>query len=151
MRVIALLCLVVTAAAGECTSPAAVVNQPFFRELLEVRLELYRQGLELQDWKLRQLDNEMEQARAEQGRLEREEQALRDEVASPEGEEGEVGSRRAETTGVELPRLRQSRQANAQRITELTSQSSRERARQKTLIQLAEQAAACLRDTQRKP
>ena len=138
MRCLTIWCMVMAGAAlGETNGSA---QAPLLLEILQLRMELHRQGVEFQDWKIRHIENELQQAGAEARRLSEEERALIDELNAPEGEPGESGSRKEEITGSELPRLRELRSAQEQRVSQLSGWLAREQQRRQALEQLAAEA-----------
>lgn len=142
MRWIALCCMVTAAAAEEGGHPVA--PSPI-REVAELRLELYRQGIEFQDWKIEHLEGDLDRALVEQRKALEEERAAIEELTGGNSETGEVAGRRAETDR-ELPQLRELQRSRQVRVAELNDRLVKERHRKQLLVHLAEQAAARLRN-----
>jgi hypothetical protein len=131
-------------AAGGDRSPAPPEAEAFLRELLELRLEVYTQGIELADWKIRHFEDRLEHNRAERRTVDEEERAIVQDLTSPDNESGEVGSRKAELSSGELPRLYERKRALEQQLAESSSQLVRERERRSRLVRLAGEVAARL-------
>ena len=140
-----LFALAVAGASDRPVPPPADVKS-LVREIVATRADLYRLGAEFMEWKVRDLAGAYEKAVAEQTRLEREERALVSELTTPEGDAAEAGARRGDISNSELPRLRESRSLNGQKIAELGVRLAKERERQVLIQQLADQTTARLRE-----
>jgi hypothetical protein len=137
-----------TAASANETESVAALRREFAAELRKLRLELVQQCLEFQQWKIRQLERDLEQVNSEQQRLVLEENSLRQEIAElakqlsnmPNSEPEQTSGLEAVKTQLnerELPRLQAARPAVEQRVFELTEQLRREETRQRDLQQQA--------------
>ena len=151
------LCSIITLVeAGENASPAqtasTIDHKPqsppteLLREMLELRLEVYWQGVELADWKIRQLDIQLEKLQAQYRTLDEEERAIMQELTGPDSPEGEVGARRSEISADELPRLHDQMRTIQQQFADTTTLAARQRERRSRLIELAKQAEARLKE-----
>jgi chromosome segregation ATPase len=136
-----------TAAPANETECVAALRQELAAELRKLRLELAEQSMEFQQWKIKQLERDLEQVNSEQQRLLLEENSLQQEIAELAKQPDNLPSEPGQTSGLELvktqlnehelPRLRTARSKLDQRIFELTEQLRREEARQRDLQQQA--------------
>lgn len=136
----------------------AGVRQQFQSELRELRLELIAQGLEFQEWKIRQLERDIERIEAEQRLLEEEEQSIRQQLAAvtaavdpaapaveprPPGEDARSVSddevTRADLSGPRLKRVRARRQPLADQEAELRKQLAQEQRKREELVKKLKQ------------
>ena len=145
-RIVLWFLFALAAGASDRPAPPPADVKSLLREIVAARADLYRLGVEFLEWKVRDFAGAYERAVAEQARLEREERALVDELTTPEGDTGEAGARRRDISNTELPRLRESRSLNGQRIAELSARLAKERGRQVLIQQLADQTTARLRE-----
>ena len=116
-------------------------------ELRKLRLDLVQQGLEFQQWKIKQIERDLQQANAEQLRLVQEENSLQQDSAelakqlnnsnSEPAQTSEPEAMKTDLNERELLRLRTARSAVEQRVFELTEQLRREEIRQRDLQQQA--------------
>jgi len=129
--------------ANESENVTALRRQ-FESELRKLRLELLQQGLEFQQWKIKQLERDAQQAALEQQRLLHEENSLQQELAelsrqlddSPNAgsaQTSELEAMKTELNDQELPRLRARRPAIDQRVSELNDELRREEIRLRDL------------------
>lgn len=138
--------LAASTVAGESPSPAPPgPTQGLWREVLELRLEVCRQGIELADLKIRQFEAVVEAARAEHTVIEAEERAILQDLAGPDGEDSEIGARKAEMSGDELPKLQYRKQTAAQRAAEAGALLGKERERLEQLFRRMSQVEAQMR------
>jgi len=148
-----LFCLLALGAFEQTLHAQAVAKEPenitalrrqFESELRKLRLELLQQSLEFQEWKIRRLEGEAQQAALEQQRLMREENSLQQALSeltqqmntlppSASGQTSELEAMKTELNDQELPRLRAKRPAIDQRVSELTDALRREEIRQRDL------------------
>ena len=140
MRGAVLVCFFVAVAGAVKSAPT--VTTPV--ELLELRLELYRQGIELADLKLSLLERELNAASEEERRGQEEERTLLDELTSPDSETGEVGSRKPDISSTELPRAKELQETAGRRVEELRGKLAKEQARRSFLANQAEEASRLL-------
>jgi chromosome segregation ATPase len=147
-----LLCAVILAATSapaqdrpEAADKPNEAAAGLFRELLELRLEVYRQGIEFQEWKVRHLEDYLERARTELRRLEEEERMTMSELTEPGSETGEVGARRKDLSEHDLPRLRAQLRTMEHRIEEGAALLVKEQDRRSQLTERARHAAERLR------
>jgi hypothetical protein len=153
---LALCFLISLAEAGENISPAQTPNtnnrnlqsppQELLREVLGLRLEVYRQGVELADWKIRQLDTRFEESQAQFRSIDEEERAIMQDLIGLDSPDGEIGARRSEMSADELPRLREQKRIIQQRVADTETLGARERERRSRLVELAKQAEARLKE-----
>ncbi|MEK7831274.1 MAG: hypothetical protein AAB401_09335 [Acidobacteriota bacterium] len=107
----------------------AELNRQLIAEIKQLRLELLRQRIEFQQWKLRQVERELQTAQAEQQRLAEEEQATQHalaELGNTSDGSGEIESLKKELTGSRSEKLRARRQGANQRAADLTTQLNQE-------------------------
>jgi chromosome segregation ATPase len=120
---------------GGETQPPNELTRQLLLEVKNLRLELLQQRVEFQQWKLNQIERELQLARAEQERLDEEGREIARELAAIPGsadEQKEGESLRAEAGG-QLRKL-QSRQAPIrERVAELSAQHNREETRMRQL------------------
>jgi hypothetical protein len=148
-----LFCLLALGAFAQVTHAQTVANESenitalrrqFESELRKLRLELLQQSLEFQQWKIKQLERDAQQAALEQQRLLHEENSLQQALAellqqlsnlptAGSGQTGELEAMKVELNDRELPRLRAMRPAIDQRVSELTDALRREEIRQRDL------------------
>lgn len=107
----------------------AALNRQLLAEIKQLHLDLLRQRLEFQQWKLRQIERELQTAQAEQQRLAEEELAMQQVLAdlsnAPNGL-AEIEYLKKELTGSRTEKLRAGQQPVNLRVAELTEQLSRE-------------------------
>ena len=120
--------------------------QELLREVMELRLEVYRQGAELADWKIRQLDYSLAQAQFQLRALDDEERTIMQDRTGPDTPDGEVGARRAEMSADELPRLREQQRTVQQHVKDMTALAMKERVRRTRLDELTKQVEARLKE-----
>jgi chromosome segregation ATPase len=150
----------VGAAQGEAEAVAALRAQ-FTRELTGVRAEMLQQGVEFQEWKIRQLERELERVETDDRRLEEAEQGILRQLAEveqsipPRGEPsagpearalGEQEGAKAELSGTHLKGVQSRRQPLAEQASEIRAQLREEQQRlqemRKKLRQLKGEGAA---------
>jgi peptidoglycan hydrolase CwlO-like protein len=129
------------------TESVSELRRQFTSELRKLRLDLVQQGLEFQQWKIKQLERDLQQASAEQQRLLQEENSLQQEFTeltkqlnnsnSEPAQTGETEAMKTDLNERELARLRALRPSVEQRAFELTEQLRREETRQRDLQQQA--------------
>ena len=128
MKLILLCCLSIFA--GSAAEP------PGAAESLELRAEIYRQGMELQDLKLRLLRQELDSALVQQQGLSLEDQALMNELTDPDAAAGEIGARHEEISNSDLPRVQSQREEIRKRIDSLSAQLEQVELRRQSLAKL---------------
>jgi chromosome segregation ATPase len=150
--ILAVLGLIAVAGAGR---PPASGDQPevaslrqLSEEMKRLRLEVVRQGIEFQEWKVKQLERELQPLLGEQQRLEEQERLIQQRIAelnqqtseaAKADEVGEEESARTELTEKALKRLQEKRQPADERSAELSEQLKREQQRLRELVQRARQ------------
>jgi chromosome segregation ATPase len=150
--ILAVLGLIAVAGAAR---PHASVDQPevaslrqLSEEMKRLRLEVVRQGIEFQEWKVKQLERELQPLLGEQQRLEEQERLIQQRIAelnqqssevAKADEVGEEESARNELTEKALKRLQEKRQPAGERSAELSEQLKREQQRLRELVQKARQ------------
>lgn len=132
------LCL----AAGEAAPTA--FESTLMRELLELRVEVHRQGIELSDWRIRYFEGSLEHARNEFRMADEEERSAVQELTGSASEGDELGARRAELSGTILPRLQERKRALQQLMNETAANLAKERERRSRMVEALNAAAARL-------
>lgn len=124
---LALITLVrISSAQSEPTEFAALKQQ-----LANLRVDLLQQGIEFQEYKIKQLSRELQQLKVERGRLDESEQTLRRRLAEVEQSltsdpSGEQEGMKAELNGSHLQGIRSKNQPLIEQESELLRQLAQE-------------------------
>lgn len=124
--------------AGGNAEHQTVLNRQLMAEIRQLRVELLRQNLEFQQWKLKQIKRELQATLAEQQHLEEEEYAMQQELAAlstASESPGELELLKAELTGNLAQKRLARRQPVNQRVDELTLQVNQEGVRLRQLTE----------------
>lgn len=116
----------------------AELNRQLISEIKQLRLDLLQQRIEFQQWKLRQIERELQAAQAEQQGLAMEERAMQHvlaELGNASNAPGEIEYLKNEMTGSRTEKLRARQQPVNQCVAELTVQLSREETQLRQLIE----------------
>jgi hypothetical protein len=135
LLVLVLWCVIPSRAAGE-SIPGTRNTQQGIGAGQSARDELVR--------KIHDIERQLREARAEHQALVEEERAALQDVTGPDTETGEVGARRAEISGNELPRLHHEKRILEQRIADGTGLLAKQVERRSWLLKRARDVAAQL-------
>jgi predicted nucleic acid-binding Zn-ribbon protein len=146
--------LLLSAVATGQTAPAAdeqaVLLKQMAAEIKQLRLEIIKQAIEFQDWKLKQLERELFAAQSEQQRLREQTNSLQQQLAGLASHDASTGAEqlgeleiiRATHSEDGLKPLQLKQQALAEREAELREEINREKLRLQELQQMAEKLRA---------
>lgn len=127
--------------AGEAQQQAAI-NRQLLSEIKTLRRELLQQAVEFQQWKLDQINRELQQAQTEQQRLFQEGQLLQQEInelAAASDGQNEIETLRSDLSGERTQKLQRRQQPLDERVDVLTEQARKE---EKHLRQLTDKLKA---------
>ncbi len=127
--------------AGEAQQQAAI-NRQLLGEIKTLRRELLQQAIEFQQWKLDQINRELQLAQTEQQRVFREGQLLQQEInelAAASDSSNEIETLRSELSGERTQKWQRRQQPLDDRVGVLTEQARKE---EKRLRQLTDKLKA---------
>jgi hypothetical protein len=127
----------------------AALHKQFTAELKKLRLEVLQQGIEFQEWKIKQLERELQQVVDKRQRLEEESHVIHQQLAELEdpasnsthaeaGQVSELDAIKANLIGEGQEKLLAARQAIAQQEADLTGLLKQEQARLQGLLKSRE-------------
>lgn len=102
-------------------------------EVKKLRMELLQQSIEFQQWKLRQIERELQQAQSENDRLANQVGGVEQEVAALAAEPGKESESFREENLRQLQQLQSHQQPVRERIAALTAERNREETRLRQL------------------
>jgi predicted nucleic acid-binding Zn-ribbon protein len=140
------------AAPGQEAENPAVLLQQLRAEVKKCRLEVVEQGIEFQQWKIKQLEREFQRVQSERQRLGEQEQSINQRIAELDsyaasagpGQEGEVEESKAikATISKGLKKLQTQQQPISEREAELAELLGQEQQRLEELLKKARQLKA---------
>lgn len=128
---LALITFVKISSAQSDPTDVAALKQQFKSEIGSLRAELLQQGIEFQEWKIKQLERELQSIKTERERLGETEMNIRRRLADIEqsiaaGASGEQEGMKTELNGTHLQGVRNKTQPLVEQETELQKQLEQE-------------------------
>ena len=128
---LALVTLVKISPAQSETTDVAALRQQLTTEVRSLRTDLLRQGIDFQEWKIKQLTRELQRLKTERERWEETEMSLRRQIANVEqnlatGASDEQEGMKAELNGTHLRGVRNKSQPLVEQEAELHKQLEQE-------------------------
>lgn len=157
--IVSVLCLLTLCATAGLAQTRTAVSTPeadnptiafkqLMAELKRLRLEVLQQGIEFQQWKIKQIESELQPMQREQDHLTQQETAIRQQIAeidqhaassTPTGTApgSEIETIKTELAEKGLPAIHSKREPITERVSELTRQLNQEEARLYDLLNKA--------------